>query len=189
MANAMKPKTFLLSLGLCVGLSCHTGLLWGQTTKPTPQATAQSYAVPPADPQTTALCAPGSGNTAGAPSCPDRPSDTPQAPNQNSSEQAPFSILLTRVFAFLAALGIAGFLLVQWTRRQGGFNPQKGATGLCVLETRMLGNKQYLMVARYGEAVFLLGVGPGYITHLRNLSDTTPPAASHPKPLCGAPPS
>jgi len=45
----------------------------------------------------------------------------------------------------------------------------KGEGKLKVAETRMLGNRQFIMVVEYEEQKILLGVGPGKIDYLTNL--------------------
>ncbi len=45
----------------------------------------------------------------------------------------------------------------------------KGEGKLKVAETRMLGNRQFIMVVEYEDQKILLGVGPGKIDYLTNL--------------------
>ena len=68
---------------------------------------------------------------------------------------------------------VAGFAVVGWylfrkgvLRKPGGSSEGK----LKVVENRMLGNRQYLMVVEYEENKILLGVGPGKIDYLTTLS-------------------
>ncbi|MDQ8202542.1 flagellar biosynthetic protein FliO [Pelagicoccus sp. SDUM812003] len=46
----------------------------------------------------------------------------------------------------------------------------KGEGKLKIAETRMLGNRQFIMVVEYEQQKLLLGVGPGKIDYLTNLS-------------------
>ncbi|MGF1449115.1 MAG: flagellar biosynthetic protein FliO [Opitutales bacterium] len=89
-----------------------------------------------------------------------------------------FYLGLFQAFLFLTLMGAGGFLLVQRLRQ--GKGPLKsrinralgqGESGLRVEETRMLGNKQYLVVVSYADKKMLIGVGPGLINHLCYLND------------------
>lgn len=75
--------------------------------------------------------------------------------------------LVGRIFIYLLLLGAIG-VAVLYFFRQGKF--VKGMRGqgklLKVLETHMLGNKQFLVVVEYEERKVLLGVGPGMINKL-----------------------
>jgi len=68
--------------------------------------------------------------------------------------------------ALCAAAG--GWLYWRNRRRQTG-----GATRgqLAIAETRSLGNRQYLVVAAYGERRFLIGVCPGRLQLLADLAE------------------
>lgn len=76
--------------------------------------------------------------------------------------------LLTQVFLFIVALSIGGYILIHITKRGGlPLSSKKRRDGrLNICETRMLGNKQFLVVVEYGSRKVLLGVGPGMINHL-----------------------
>jgi flagellar protein FliO/FliZ len=50
----------------------------------------------------------------------------------------------------------------------------KGARKLQISETRMLGNRQFLVVAEYEDRKMLLGVCPGRIDYLATLSAAEP---------------
>ncbi|MGF1483021.1 MAG: flagellar biosynthetic protein FliO [Opitutales bacterium] len=85
---------------------------------------------------------------------------------------------LIQALIFLSILGAGGFLLVQRMRQGKGplksrINRALGQTegGLKIEETRMLGNKQYLVVVAYADKKMLIGVGPGLINHLCYLND------------------
>lgn len=55
--------------------------------------------------------------------------------------------------------------------KRGGLPRTKGGGHLELLETRMLGGRQYLVVAKHGQQKFLLGVCPGRIDYLCPLED------------------
>jgi flagellar protein FliO/FliZ len=75
---------------------------------------------------------------------------------------------------FFAALagGALYFIKFGLPLRKGLSSDRK----LQVLETRPLGNKQYLLVVGYEDTRMLLGVTPGKIDYLCPLDSTTPPA-------------
>ncbi|HEY3757014.1 MAG TPA: flagellar biosynthetic protein FliO [Opitutaceae bacterium] len=81
---------------------------------------------------------------------------------------------------FVLVLGGAGAWML-WQRNRGGSAGLSrglgGGHGLQVSETKSLGNRQFLIVASYGERKFLLGVCPGRIDLLAPL-DPSAPAAS-----------
>lgn len=65
--------------------------------------------------------------------------------------------------------GTGGWLL--WRRRQAGTNAASGGRKLKIVETQSLGNRQFLVVADYDGRKILLGVCPGRIEMLTDLSD------------------
>lgn len=76
---------------------------------------------------------------------------------------------LTLYLALLLALFAGGAYLL----RNGFtiFQPKaKGARKLQISETRMLGNRQFLVVAEYEDRKMLIGVCPGRIDYLATLS-------------------
>jgi|GEM_PF-1993594 len=75
--------------------------------------------------------------------------------------------LLSQVFVFLLVLG-GGALLLRNYALKGKFSLKNQTSGqrLVVSETKVLGNKQFLVVVEYGAQKMLLGVGPGMINHL-----------------------
>ena len=76
---------------------------------------------------------------------------------------------LTLYLALLLALFAGGAYLL----RNGFtiFQPRaKGARKLQISETRMLGNRQFLVVAEYEDRKMLIGVCPGRIDYLATLS-------------------
>lgn len=79
--------------------------------------------------------------------------------------------LLTRAgfWIILMALLVIGFT---WLNRKGFFRNRSlgGHTKRLVIEeTTSLGNRQYLVVARHKNQSMLLGVGQGFIHHLKDL--------------------
>lgn len=83
------------------------------------------------------------------------------------------------VAGFVLILG--GFAVAGWYLFRKGFLRKPGGMSegkLKVVENRMLGNRQYLMVVEYEESKILLGVGPGkidYLTTLGSLKGNFPP--------------
>ncbi len=77
-------------------------------------------------------------------------------------------------FFLLLAVIVAGFYL---SRNGFAFFQPKSKDGrkLIISETRMLGNRQFLVVAEYEGKKMLLGVCPGRIDYLTPLSVTTDP--------------
>lgn len=74
------------------------------------------------------------------------------------------------IFAFLVVMAVVGYLAKR------GKLPIKGIHDSGVLhikETRMLGNKQFLVVVEHQDRKMLLGVGPGFISYLCPLSGAT----------------
>jgi flagellar biogenesis protein FliO len=78
---------------------------------------------------------------------------------------------VAQVFVYLIVLaGLLGGAF--WFLRRGGtlFQPRsKGPRKLNISETRLLGSRQYLVVAEYEEQKVLLGVCPGRIDYLCRL--------------------
>jgi flagellar protein FliO/FliZ len=131
-----------------------TGVLLAAILLAAPGARAAQPAAPDADPGT--LLIPRSPGSA------DKPSAPPVA-------SGPTMIL------FVTVAGAAGGWLL-WRRWHGATAPAaRGEHRLSVSETRSLGNRQYLVVAAYGEKKFLLGVCPGRIDLLAPL-DGSPPS-------------
>ena len=91
-----------------------------------------------------------------------------------ASASGPAGGLGTYTVVVAAACALAGAWLLWRSRRQAA-GPAKGK--LSVSETRSLGNRQYLVVASYGEKKFLIGVCVGRITLLAPLDDGTNPTA------------
>ena len=78
----------------------------------------------------------------------------------------------------LGALVLAGGGAWMLWRSRGVKIAGREAQALAISETRPLGNRQYLVVASYEGKKFLLGVCPGRIDLLSNLSDNNSPGKS-----------
>jgi flagellar protein FliO/FliZ len=90
---------------------------------------------------------------------------TPRSPAQLfAPEKSTDSSKLIVYFVALVALAGGGF----WFLKRG--LPLRGARGgenhLHLLETKILGNRQFLVVVQYEDNKMLLGVGPGQIQYL-----------------------
>lgn len=73
---------------------------------------------------------------------------------------------------------VAGLAAVLFWLKRGGFTQRKGEGNLEILETKMLGGRQFLVVGDYQGERFLLGVCPGKIDFLCKLSrGDNPPKA------------
>ena len=87
-----------------------------------------------------------------------------------SGRQVSMSRSVFMIFAVLVVMAVVGYLAKR------GKLPIKGITDSGVLrikETRMLGNKQFLVVVEHQDRKMLLGVGPGFISYLCPLSGST----------------
>jgi len=85
--------------------------------------------------------------------------------------------MFTGYGAVLAVLGVGVFFAL---KRGGWRNVMKRSEGrLQVSETRMLGNRQFIMVVEYEDSRLLVGVSPGRIELLTPLG----PAMSNLGPL------
>lgn len=84
----------------------------------------------------------------------------------------------TAVMTLLFLL-IAGLVGVFIAFKRFGLPRTKQSGSLELLETRPLGGRQFLLVAKYGEKHVLLGVCPGRIDYLCDLNDGA--GASDPK--------
>lgn len=85
------------------------------------------------------------------------------------------------VGVLVVLLGAGGGWML-WQRARGATlgrfgRGAPGAQSLIVAETRSLGNRQFLVVAAYGEKKFLLGVCQGRIDMLAPLDDGSGPSA------------
>lgn len=69
-------------------------------------------------------------------------------------------------------LGV-GFFAYKFWKRGALVRSNSKQSKLKVLEMRMLGNKQFLLVVEYDGRRMLLGVSPGIIQHICSLDDTS----------------
>ena len=67
----------------------------------------------------------------------------------------------------LGAMGVAAWYLFKRGVFRKPFSNKEGK--LNIAESRMLGNRQYIMVVEYEDNKILLGVGPGKIDYLTSL--------------------
>jgi flagellar protein FliO/FliZ len=96
------------------------------------------------------------------------PRTTAGAGGTESRADAPSSSKAILALAAVCA-GAGGWLL--WRRRQSAALAASGGRKLKVVETQSLGNRQFLVVADYDGRKILLGVCPGRIEMLTDLSD------------------
>jgi flagellar protein FliO/FliZ len=75
----------------------------------------------------------------------------------------------TYTIVVAVACALVGSWFLWRSRRQAGGRASKGK--LSVAETRSLGNRQYLVVAAYGQKRYLIGVCVGRISLLAPLDD------------------
>lgn len=75
---------------------------------------------------------------------------------------------LERIFivTLLGITGVGGVCFYLWRKGKFSLNPRSNDNRLKLCETKMLGNKQFLVVVEYETQKMLLGVGPGTISHL-----------------------
>lgn len=101
--------------------------------------------------------------------------------NENSDEvaveKAPENLLKSRsdasspyflisVYAFLFIAGGIAFYVLYKKKMLSGFSGLNSNKNIRVIETSMLGNRQFLVLAECMNRKVLLGVGPGFITKL-----------------------
>lgn len=79
-------------------------------------------------------------------------------------EKTANSSQLVLYFVILVALAGGGYYLVKRGLPLRG--TRIGENHLNLLETKMLGNRQFLVVVKYEDSKMLLGVGPGQIQYL-----------------------
>jgi len=99
----------------------------------------------------------------------------PQAPAAGGVKAIP-ALGGTATMLLVVLAGAAGGWLL-WQRLRAHARPAgRSEHRLAVAETKSLGNRQYLVVAAYGERRFLLGVCPGKIDLIAPLDGAPPPA-------------
>ena len=82
--------------------------------------------------------------------------------------------LWIRVIAFLGVLGASAYFLSLYTKKKRTRLNTTASGGIVIADTCSLGNRQFLMVAQYGEEKHLLGVSSGSINHLAKLNNLPP---------------
>jgi flagellar protein FliO/FliZ len=100
------------------------------------------------------------------------PAPAPAAPVFTPQATSSTTTLTVYLVLMVALLGGGAYLV-----RNGFtlFQPKmKGARKLQISETRMLGNRQFLIVAEYEDRKMLLGVCPGRIDYLATLGAAEP---------------
>ena len=83
-----------------------------------------------------------------------------------------FDCISRGIVYFIAFIGAMTCLLYVYRKRKMSVYGGSRGGKLRICETRMLGNKQFLVVVEYGKQKMLLGVGPGMIHHLCCLPET-----------------
>ncbi len=90
---------------------------------------------------------------------------TPRPPTTLfAAEKATSNSQLVIYFVVLVALAGGGFYFLKRGLPLRG--TRVGENHLHLLETKMLGNRQFLVVVKYEDSKMLLGVGPGQIQYL-----------------------
>jgi flagellar biogenesis protein FliO len=91
----------------------------------------------------------------------------------SSTEAAPdTSWMWVRVLAFLGVLASCAYFITYYNRKKQfrAFSENKGK--IIIADTCPLGNRQYLVVAQYGNEKHLIGVHPTAISHLSKLEES-----------------
>ncbi len=105
---------------------------------------------------------------------------------QASDPAMPSGATFVAVYAVLIVGG--GLALWRFLRRSGPRLSSSSERGIELCRTRPLGNRQYLVVAQVEGHRMLLGVGPGFITHLKDFEaddDARPQAPASPPAVEG----
>ena len=79
--------------------------------------------------------------------------------------------LWVRVIAFIGVLGASAYFLSQYVNKKRTKLNNKNHGKIVVADTCSLGNRQFLMVAQYGNEKHLLGVSSSSINHLAKLNE------------------
>ena len=84
-----------------------------------------------------------------------------------------------RVVSFLGLLAACAYFITQYNRKKQfrSFSQNKGK--ILIADTCPLGNRQYLVVAQYGNEKHLLGVNPNAISHLSKIEEVDPNTDIH----------
>lgn len=86
-----------------------------------------------------------------------------------------WSSLTLRSLGFLLLLGLVAYGVSRIAKRSfnNSINTSKKEGKVFVSDSRPLGNRQFLVVAEYGDQKHLLGVSPGKIEHLAKLEGSS----------------
>ena len=84
------------------------------------------------------------------------------APSESVSFGGGGGSVLVVLFVLLVGCSVAVWFFI----KRGTFPRMKGGENLQILETRVLGGRQFLVVGKHGDQKFLLGVCPGRIDYL-----------------------
>ena len=167
----MNCPRFLALLALAI--FCHSA----QAQEPA-TATPPVVATPPATAtQAAAITSPTAITPPAPPASSTSPSSNPLITPRNAPLASPLNtesgglLQLSIYLILLLALLSGGFYVMRngW----GIFQAKpKGERKLQIIENRMLGNRQFLIVAEYENRKVLLGVCPGQINYLCTLSES-----------------
>jgi len=93
----------------------------------------------------------------------------PSVASALGSAPTPGSSFLISVIYLVFLAGLAWAVYLFWRKRSAPCRTTRSqARILDVTATRPLGNRQFLVVVRYGKKELLLGVGQGFITPLQS---------------------
>ena len=81
--------------------------------------------------------------------------------------------LWIRVIAFIGVLGGSAYFLSVYAKKKRSRVSTNTIGKIVVADTCSLGNRQFLMVAQYGEEKHLLGVSSASINHLAKLETSS----------------
>jgi flagellar biogenesis protein FliO len=81
------------------------------------------------------------------------------------------SWMWVRVLAFLGVLASCAYFITHYNRRKQfrSFSEKKGK--IIIADTCPLGNRQYLVVAQYGNEKHLIGVNPNAVSYLSKIEE------------------
>ena len=85
------------------------------------------------------------------------------------STDAEMLYLWIRVVAFIGILGASAYFLSVYTKKKRSRLSPTNNGKIIIADTCSLGNRQFLMVAQYGEEKHLIGVSSGSINHLAKI--------------------
>lgn len=90
----------------------------------------------------------------------------PKKPIEFKDSSGTLDVWVAPFFVLLLLIAVLWFL-----NRKGFFGKFKTATSgkLKIKDQVMLGNRQFLVVAEYGSREVMLGIGPGFVSHVCDL--------------------